>query len=135
IIGQVVQLDAVVSLHRKRGNLEAALSASLDLVRIWTERDDKTSIVTDTNNCAMLSLALGDPEKALEHFRTAAGISREMGHARDEGHSLLGVGMPLEQPGDAPGAADAYRQSIELLDTAHEVSGMPEELAAKAEAL
>ena len=135
IIGQVVQLDAVLSLHRKRGDLEVALSASLELVRIWTERDDKIWIVADNNNSAMLYLALGNPVKALEHFRTAAGISREMGHARDEGHSLMGVGMSLEQAGDAPGAADAYRQSIELLETAHEVSGMPEELAAKAEAL
>jgi tetratricopeptide (TPR) repeat protein len=47
----------------------------------------------------------------------------------------MGVSMSLEQAGDASGAADAYRQSIELLETAHEVSGMPEELAAKAEAL
>jgi tetratricopeptide (TPR) repeat protein len=83
----------------------------------------------------MLYLALGDPEKALQYFRTAAETSREMGHVRDEGHSLVGVGMSLELAGDAPGAADAYGQSIELLETAHEVSGMPEELAAKAEAM
>ena len=135
IIGEVVRLDTLVTSHRERGDLETALSASLELVRIWTERGDKTWIVTDSNNSAMLYLALGDAERALEHFRTAARISREMGHARDEGNSLLGVGMALEQAGDPSGAADAYRRSVELLETAHEVSRMPEELSAKAEAL
>jgi tetratricopeptide (TPR) repeat protein len=47
----------------------------------------------------------------------------------------LGIGISLKQAGDLSGAADAYRRSVELLETAHELSGMPEELPARAEAL
>jgi tetratricopeptide (TPR) repeat protein len=60
---------------------------------------------------------------------------RKIGYTRDEGYSLISVGVALEQLGDPAGAADAYRRAIELLETAYEESGMVRELSVKADAL
>jgi hypothetical protein len=47
----------------------------------------------------------------------------------------MGAGIALEQRGDPAGAAESYRRATELLQTAYEESGAPEELFGKAEAL
>ncbi|HET7480881.1 MAG TPA: tetratricopeptide repeat protein, partial [Rubrobacteraceae bacterium] len=86
-------------------------------------------------NCGRLYLSLGAPEDALEHFRHAARLGRETGYARDEGYSLMGVGVCLEHTGRPASAANAYRQAIKLLETSYELSEMPEELSGKADAL
>lgn len=86
-------------------------------------------------NCGKLCLSLGDPEEALEHFLAAARFSRETEYTRDEGYSLMGAGIALERRGDLAGAAESYRRTAGLLQTAYEESGAPEELFGKAEAL
>jgi tetratricopeptide (TPR) repeat protein len=73
--------------------------------------------------------------EALEHFRAAASLGREMGYTREEGYSLMSAGVCLEQLGDHAGAADAYRKAVRLLHTAYEASGMAKELSGQADAL
>ena len=73
--------------------------------------------------------------RLLKHFRAAARFSQETEYTRDEGYSLMGVGVALEQRGDPAGAAESYRRATELLQTAYEESEAPEELFGKAETL
>jgi tetratricopeptide (TPR) repeat protein len=91
--------------------------------------------VAQHNTCGTLCLSLGRRREALEHFKAAVRLGREIGYPRDEGYSLRGLGIALETTGDAEGAAEAYRRAAELLEAAYEESGMDEDLAAKAEAL
>jgi len=83
----------------------------------------------------MLYLRLGEPEKALEYFQAATRLSQEIGYTRDEGYSLMSVGVALERVGDSAGAAHAYRRAVELLDATYEESGASEELSGKVDAL
>lgn len=88
-------------------------------------------------------MRLRDPEKALEHFQAGTRLSREIGYTRDEGYSLMSVGVALERMGDPAGAAHAYRRAVELLDAqvisgmamTYEESGASEELSGKVDAL
>jgi tetratricopeptide (TPR) repeat protein len=47
----------------------------------------------------------------------------------------MSVGISLERLGDSAGAADAYRQAVEVLETAYEETSTEKELADKAEVL
>jgi tetratricopeptide (TPR) repeat protein len=122
-------------IHRERGDPKAALSLVLKGLQFDLEQGYKHLLALAHSTCGPLYLDLEAPDKALEHFRAAASLSREMGYVRDEGHSLMSIGISLEQVGDHAGAADAYRQAIELLQTAYEVSGLRQELSGKADAL
>lgn len=85
--------------------------------------------------CGALYLQLGDPREALAHFRAAARLSGEMGYTRHEGHAMASTGVALERLGDPAGAAEAYRRAVDLLEIAHDESGIEEDLRAKANAL
>lgn len=104
-------------------------------MRLYTELGAKNLLVAQHSACGTLYLRLGDPHKALEHFRAAVRYSGGIGYMRDEGYSLISVGASLEQAGEHASAAHAYRQAVELLRTAHETSGMSKELSGKADAL
>jgi DNA-binding SARP family transcriptional activator len=125
----------LASIHRERGDPKAALPLVLEGLQFDLELGDKHLASLSNAACGALYLDLQAPDKALEHFRAAASLNREIGHVRDEGHALMSVGISLEQVGDHVGAADAYRRAIELLGMAYEVSGLAEELSGKADAL
>jgi tetratricopeptide (TPR) repeat protein len=125
----------LAAIHRERGDLKAALPLVLEGLQFDLELGDKHLVSLGHAACGALYLDIGTPNKALEHFRAAASLSREMGYVRDEGHALMSVGISLEQVGDHTGAADAYRRAIELLGMAYEVSGSTKELSGKADAL
>jgi DNA-binding SARP family transcriptional activator/TPR repeat protein len=133
---EAMHLYTLVLMHQERGDLRAALSVNLEILRLWNEFGrNKTWTVTVHNECGSLCLALGEPERALEHFRAAAELSGEMGLLRDEGQGLARVGLCLEQTGDHSSAADAYRRAAKLLKAAHELSGALDDLSARAETL
>lgn len=135
-LGESFQLNSMAGIHRERGDLKAALSLHLESLAITSEIGAAKNLqVNGRVNCGTLYLGLGDPEAALEHFRAAVRLSQETGYTRDEGYSLMSVGAALEQTGDATGAADTYRWSIELLQRAYEESETPKELHGKADAL
>jgi len=126
---------ATVAIHRERGEPETALRLVLKTLLLYSELGVKNLLVAQHSACGTLYLGLGAPEKALEHFRTAARLGREIGYTRDEGYALMSVGAALEQLGDHSGAAEAYRRASELLDKAYRESGMLGELSGKADAL
>ncbi len=134
-VGEAMRLATVASIHHELGELQAALSLVLESLRICTKLGVKNLLVAQHSACGTLYLGLGTPHKALEHFRAAARLGREMGYTRDEGYSTMSFGASLEQTGDPAGAAEAYRRAIELLQDAYETSGAPEELSGKADAL
>lgn len=134
-LGESMRLATVAVIHRERGDLETALRLVLKTLQLCTELGVKNLLVAQHSACGTLYLGLGSPERALEHFRTAARLGGEIGHTRDEGHALMSVGAALEQLGDHSGAAEAYRRASELLDRAYKESGRPGELSSKADAL
>jgi len=134
-LGEGFRLNLVGTMYQEQGDLEAALSMHLRSLEGTVVSETKNLMATQHMNCGKLYLSLKSPEEALEHFREAARLSRETGYTRDEGYSLLSVGAALEQLGDFPGAAEAYRRSAELLETAYAESGAPKELSGRAEAL
>lgn len=134
-LGESFRLNSIASIHQERGDLEAALSLHHKSLTLLEDLGIKNLKVTQHINCGRLYLSLGAPEDALEHFRYAARLGRETGYARDEGYSLMGVGVCLEQTGDFGGAEKSYRRAIELLEASYELSEMPEELSGKADAL
>ncbi len=134
-LGEAMRLATVAAIHRERGDPEAALRLVLRTLRLYAGLGAKNLLVAQHSACGTLYLGLEAPHKALEHFRTAARLGREMGYTRDEGYSLMSVGVCLERGGDHAGAVDAYRQAVGLLETAHEASGAREELSGKADAL
>jgi DNA-binding SARP family transcriptional activator len=135
MLGEGMHRDILAFIHRERGDFETELSLRREQLKMLTEIGNRTWISAAHNDLAIVYLAIGAPEIALEHYRASARISQEMGHTREEGHALMSVGVSLEQTGDHGGATDAYRQAIELLDIAYELSGSPEELSGRAEAL
>jgi DNA-binding SARP family transcriptional activator len=134
-LGEAMRLATVAQTHRERGDLETALRLVLETLRLYAELGTKNLLVAQHSACGTLYLTLGNPHEALEHFRAAVRFSREIGYARDEGYSLMSVGVSLEQMEDRPGAAEAFRRASELLGTAYEASGMTKELSGKADAL
>lgn len=134
-LGEAFRLNSVASIHQERGDLEAALSLHLKSLAMCTDLGIKNLEANQRMNCGRLHLSLGAPEDALEHFRDAARLGRETGYTRDEGYSLMGVGVCLEQTDKSASAVDAYRQAIKLLETSYELSEMPEELSGTADAL
>lgn len=134
-LGEAFRLNSVASIHQERGDLEAALSLHHKSLTLLADLGIKNLEVSQHINCGRLYLSLGDQDDALEHFRYAARLGRETGYSRDEGYSLMGVGVCLEQTGDFAGAEKTYRQAIELLETSYELSEMPEALSGKADAL
>jgi len=134
-LGESFRLSSMANVQRERGDLRASLSLSLESLAITIELGTKNLIATQHINCGRLCLSLGDSGEALEHFRAAALFSWETEYTRDEGYSLMGVGVSLERVGDPVGAAEAYRRAIKLLETAYEESEAPEELFGKADAL
>lgn len=134
-LGEAFRLNSVASIHQERGDLGAALSLHHKSLELLADLGIKNLEVSQHINCGRLYLSLGAPEDALEHFRYAARLSRETEYARDEGYSLMGVGVCLEQTGDFAGAEKAYRRAIELLKMSYELSEMPEELSGRADAL
>ncbi len=134
-LGESFRLSSRANIQRERGDLGAALSLSLESLAITTKLGTKNLIATQHINCGRLCLSLGDSEDALEHFRAAARFSRETEYTRDEGYSLMGIGVSLERIGDPIGASEAYRRAIKFLETAYEESESPEELFGKADAL
>ncbi|MCA1838591.1 MAG: tetratricopeptide repeat protein, partial [Actinobacteria bacterium] len=135
MLGEGMCRDILAFIYRERGDFETELSLRLEQLKMLTEIGNRTWISAAHNDLAIVYLAIGIPEKALEHYGVSARISQEMGHTREEGHARMSVGVSLEQTGDHIGAADAYRRAIKLLDIAYELSGAPEELSGKAEAL
>lgn len=133
-VGEGMRLTTMASIHRERGNLETALSLNLKTLRYNDEARVKNLNVAQNNTCGTLYLSLGYPREALEHFREAARLAREIGYVRDEGNSLMSVGVALERIGDPAGAADSYRKAMKLLRTAYEESGVRDDLSAEAEA-
>jgi DNA-binding SARP family transcriptional activator/Flp pilus assembly protein TadD len=133
-LGESRRVDAMIAIHRERGDLKAALSFSLEALQYNIGIGIKDRNVFQHSSCGKLYLQLGDPQEALTHFRAAASLSREIGYTYHEGHSLMSAGISLEQLGDPAGAADAYERAVELLEAAHEESGMDDDLRAKAEA-
>ena len=129
------KMNTMANIHRERGDLRAALSLHLKSLAMCTDLGIKNLSATQHLNCGRLYLSLEGPKEALEHFRSAARLGREMGYTRDEGYALMGAGVCLEQGGDPSGAAEAYRQAVELMEKACEDSGLPEDLAGKAEAM
>lgn len=134
-LGEAFRLNSVASIHQARGDLKAALSLHLKSLPLLADLGIKNLEANQRINCGRLYLSLGAPEDALEHFRYAARLGRETGYARDEGYSLMGVGVCLEQIGDFVGAEKICRWAIKLLETSYELSEMPEELSGKADAL
>ncbi|MEW6638209.1 MAG: AAA family ATPase, partial [Actinomycetota bacterium] len=134
-LAESFKINAMGTIHRERGDPKTALSFHLKSLSICGELGIKNLRATQHINCGRLCLTLGDPEAALGHFRSAARLGREMGYPRDEGYALMGVGVCLERDGEPSGAAEAYRQAIQLLQTAHEDSGLPEDLLGEAEAM
>jgi tetratricopeptide (TPR) repeat protein len=135
MLGEMMRRDILAFIHRERGDFETELSLRREQLMMLTEIGNRTWISAAHNDLAIVYLAIGAPERALEHYRDSARISQEMGHTREEGHALMSVGVSLEQTGDHSGAADAYRRAMKLLDIAYELSGAPRELLGKAEAL
>nr|MDQ3397803.1 tetratricopeptide repeat protein [Deinococcota bacterium] len=134
-VGEALRKFVVADVHRERGDLEAALRLTLQVLHLETELGVKHFVVAQHNYGGTLQLALGVPEQALESFRAAAQLSREIGSTKEEGNAWIGVGISLEKLGNFAGAAAAYRQAVELLEAAYKVSGHAEELSAKAAAL
>ncbi len=134
-LGESFRLNSVASIYQERGDLKAALSLHLKSLPLLAELGIKNLEATQHINCGRLYLSLGGPEEALEQFRIAARLSRETEYARDEGYSLMGVGVCMEHTGKPAPAANAYRQAITLLGTSYGLSEMPEELSGKADAL
>ena len=134
-LSETFKVNIIATVHQERGELEAALSLHLRALSSITELEAKNLQITEHMNCGRLYLRLGNIRAALEHFRVASRLSHEMGYSRDEGYSLVNVGVVLEQLGDTAGAERAYRKSVELLQAAHEESGLMEELFGEAEVL
>lgn len=134
-LGEAMKINTIAAVHRDRGDLATALSLSLKTLRYHAEVGAKDLLVQQHGTCGTLYLRFGDPKEALEHFRSAASLGREMGYTREEGYSLMSVGLCLEQLGDHSGAAEAYRKAAGLLRTAYEASGMAKELSGQADAL
>lgn len=134
-LGEAFRVNSMAQIQREQGNLEAALSLHLKSLPKLAEAGAKNFSATQHNNCGWLCLSLGRPKAALEHFRSAARFGRETEYTRDEGYSLMGAGVALEQIRDPAGAVDSYRRAIELLRTAYEESEAPGELSGKADAL
>ena len=134
-MGENMRLNSMASIQRERGDLGAALSLNLESLAIITKLGTKYLRAKVHINCGKLCLSLGDPDEALKHYLAAARLSRQTEFTRDEGYSLMGAGIALEQRGDPAGAAESYRQATELLQTVYEESGAPEELFGKAEDL
>jgi tetratricopeptide (TPR) repeat protein len=130
-----MRLNSMANIQRERGDLGAALSLNLESLAIITKLGTKYLRAKVHINCGRLCLSLGDPDEALKHYLAAASLSRQTEYTRDEGYSLMGAGIALEQRGDPAGAAESYRRATELLQTVYEESGAPEELFGKAEAL
>jgi DNA-binding SARP family transcriptional activator len=134
-LGEAMRLATVAQIHRERGDLETALRLVLETLRLYAMLGTKNLLVAQHSACGTLYLTIGNPHEALKHFRSAFRFSREIGYARDEGYSLMSVGVSLEQIEDHAGAAKAYRRASELLGTAYEVSRITDELSGKADAL
>ena len=134
-LGEAFRLNSMAQIQREQGNLEAALSLHLKSLPQLAEVGTKNLSATQHNNCGWLCLSLGLPKDALGHFRAAARFSRETEYTRDEGYSLMGVGVSLERAWEPVGAAEAYRRAIGLLQAAYDESDAPEELLAKADVL
>ena len=134
-LGENLRLNSMANIQRERGDLGAALSLNLESLAIITKLGTKYLRAKVHINCGNLCLSLGDPDEALKHYLAAARLSRQTEYTRDEGYSLMGAGIALEQRGDPTGAAESYRRATELLQTVYEESGAPEELFGKAEAL
>ena len=134
-ISESFKMNTVANIHRERGDLKTALSLHLKSLAMCTDLGIKNLTVTGHLNCGGLYLSLEATKEALEHFRSAARLSRDTGYIRDDGYALMGVGACLERGGDPSGAAETYRRAGELMEKACEDSGSPEDLSGKAEAL
>lgn len=133
-LGEAFKMNTMANIHRERGDLQAALGLHHKSLSMCGELGIKNLHFTGLLNCGNIYLSLENNAEALEHFRAAVRLSRETGYARDEGYSLIGVGVCLEREGDASGAAQTYRQAVGLMQKACEDSGLPEDLSGKAEA-
>ncbi|MGF1471736.1 MAG: tetratricopeptide repeat protein [Rubrobacteraceae bacterium] len=133
--GNSMKIEAMRFIHRERGDLDTALSFGLKALQVNEELGVRDTNVVQHSECGTLYLQLGKPREALVHFRKACRLSREMGFTRHEGHALASTGISLEQLGDAPGATEAYKRAIELLEIVYEESEIEEDLRAKANTL
>ena len=134
-LGEGFALHTLAAVYLKRGDLRSALSLILESVDKRVGPGARILDVAEYNTCGMLYLRLGEAHEALEQFRLAVRLSRKTGYLRDEGYSLVNTGIALERTGDAAGAEEAYRQAVEVLETAYRESDLQRELAGKAEAL
>ena len=134
-MGKWMKMEVMATIARERVDLKAALSLSLRSLHYRNKLGAGYLNAAQHNNCGSLYLRLGDSKEALGHFQIAARLSREMGSTRDKGHSVMNVGISLEQTGDYTGAARAYRQAAGLLEAAYKEFGMKEDLSGKANAL
>jgi len=134
-LSETFKTNITATIHQERGDLEAALSLHLKALSTVTELRARNLQIAEHMNCGRLYLRLGNTRAALEHFRAASRLGRELGFGRDEGYALVNVGVALEQMGDTAGAEKAYTKSVGLLGTAYEESGSAEELFGGAEVL
>lgn len=134
-LSESFKMNTVANIHRERGDLKAALSFHLKSVAMLTDLGIKNLLATQHLNCGRLYLSLAAPKEALEHFRSAARLGREIGYTRDEGYALMGIGVCLEHGGDPSGAAETYREAVELMEKTCVDSGLYEDLSGKAEAM
>jgi DNA-binding SARP family transcriptional activator len=133
--GDSMRVEVMRSIHRERGDLKTTLSFGLEALRENEEFGARDLNIAQHSECGALYLQLGEPREALVHFRAAAHLAREMGYTRHEGHAMASTGISLERLADPTGAAQAYKRGVELLEIAHEESGIEDDLRAKANAL
>ena len=134
-LGEAFKLSTLANIHHLRGDLQSALSLHLESLRSCKRLGVKNLSANQHMNCGSLHLSLDSPEEAMGHFSAAASLSRQTGYLRDEGYSLMGIGLCLERLTDPAGAAENHRRAAETLSAAHEDSALAEDLSGKAEAL
>ena len=67
------------------------------------------------NELGLIYCSLADPREALDHFRQALELARELGDRGAEGTSLANLGMASAEQRDLPRAIDSYKRSLAIL--------------------
>jgi len=134
-LGEYLHLDTLAWMHLQRGNDRVIIPLLKQLLTVCEKLGDKHLLVEKHMNLGQAYLKTNEPRKALGHFEAATRLGAESGDARHESYPLMSAGATLERLGETEAAVRAYRRAAQLLETAHAVTGVIDDLIGQAEAL
>jgi len=98
----------------KKSENDEATEDCLRSLKLYQEVGNGYGVTSAYNILGRISVNIGDPDKALEHFTNAYNVAKEIGHLKRESEMLINIGNISYMKGDFDTAIDYYKKSMIL---------------------